>query len=98
MTNAVLAKIPFLRSIFKAETPDQRARRKERSRLFWHPYESLEGRRIIMNAHALSRNSELAHLSNAELLRLSYWGDPGPTDTYGREMLKAPENRDLQPG
>jgi len=93
MPNVFLSKIPLVRTIFKAEMPDQRARRKERSKLLWRRCETSEGLRIVAHARTLSRMPELAHFSNTELIRLAYWGHPGETDTYGREMLKAPENR-----
>jgi len=91
--NVTLAKIPIIRDIFRAESPDERATRKEFSRLASHPVESAEDVRTVRHACKLARDPRFRHLSNAELLRLAYWGDPRTEDIYGREMLKAPENR-----
>lgn len=52
--------------------------------LFWRRTETKEGGRIVSDAWALSCLPQYRHLSDAELIRLAYWGASGEEDLAGR--------------
>lgn len=56
-----------------------------RSRPLWRRVaDTDEGNLILAEARHLSRDPRYAHLSDAELIRLAYWGASGNEDVEGR--------------
>lgn len=52
--------------------------------LFFRRTETKEGGAIVAEAMALSSLPQYRHLSDAELIRLAYWGVSGVEDLAGR--------------
>ena len=53
-----------------------------------HLYNKRDPDGVYFDAIQLSNQKEYAHLSNAELIRLAYWGASGDVDHYGRADLR----------
>lgn len=52
-----------------------------KSRPLWtRKAETPEGNEILQEARYLSMDSKFSHLSDAELIRLAYWGSSGASD------------------
>jgi hypothetical protein len=51
--------------------------------------QTVHGTRVLVEARALAKMPEYMHLSDAELIRLAYWGSSGDVDLEGREKQRA---------
>jgi len=77
MIRSFLASLPFVRDIPGVEPVSERQYRKYRELILQKRPETLEGRNIIREAFSLSYDLQYRHLTNAELIRLVYWGVSG---------------------
>ena len=81
--------------MFKIFQKNYTLKQKEQRRLYEaykthrkHLYGKKDPDGVYFDAIQLSAQKEYAHLSNAELIRLAYWGASGEIDHYGRADLR----------